>query len=65
MIRLTEDLRFFIGTFFLIIGVFLTFEGLRSGTLVEGVNINLITGIGFVGFSLIALGLAVRANREK
>jgi hypothetical protein len=64
MIRLTEDLRFFIGAFFLIVGAFLTFEGLRSGTLVEGFNLNLITGIGFVGFSLIALGLAARANRR-
>jgi hypothetical protein len=64
MARLLEDLRFFIGTFFLIIGVLLVIEGLRVGTLVEGYNLNLWTGIVFILFSSVALVLSVRKLLE-
>ena len=60
--RLTEDLRFFIGSFFLMVGVLLSFQGWREPTLIEGYNLNLITGAAFVVFSVIALALAVRAR---
>jgi len=61
--RLTEDLRFFIGSFFLAVGALLTLQGLRAPVLVEGYNLNLLTGTVFVAFSLIALTMAVRAQR--
>ena len=46
-----QDLRFFIGAFFFIVGVILTLQGLIDPTPVEGVNLNLYAGMGFVLFS--------------
>ena len=47
-----QDLRFFIGSFFFLVGAVLVFQGLLSPALVEGINLNLYTGLGFVIFSL-------------
>ena len=62
--RILEDLRFFIGFFFLIVGGLLTFDGAVNGVLIEGYNINLVTGLSFLVFSLITLGLAVRSLKH-
>ncbi len=64
MIKLLDDLRFFIGAFFLIIGGLLTIEGLQSHVLVEGYNLNLITGVTFVVFAFLALFLAFKAKKK-
>jgi hypothetical protein len=61
MAKLMEDLRFFIGAFFLIVGALLTLQGL-FGTQVGEVNLNLITGIGFIVFALVPLTMALRAK---
>lgn len=59
MNRLMEDLRFFIGAFFALVGVILVVEGIRSGVLVEGYNLNLITGMVFTFFGGAALYLSI------
>jgi len=64
MNRLTEDLRFFIGAFFLIVGALLCFEGIRNAVLVEGCNLNLYTGLVFIAFSAVALTLSIKGQRE-
>jgi hypothetical protein len=46
-----HDLRFFIGAFFLIVGAILSLQGLLDPTPVEGVNLNLYAGLGFILFS--------------
>jgi hypothetical protein len=59
-----EDLRFFIGTFFAIIGAILLFQGVVHPTQVEGLNLNLICGVSFLVFAGGALGLSVLAHRK-
>ena len=59
-----EDLRFFIGTFFAIIGAILLFQGVVHPTEVEGMNLNLICGVSFLVFAAGALGLSVMAHRK-
>ena len=59
-----EDLRFFIGTFFAIIGAILLFQGVVHPTQVEGLNLNLICGISFLIFAAGALLLSVLAHRK-
>ena len=62
--KLFNDLRFFIGLFFLLIGLILIAVGTIEPSLQAGVNLDLMTGFGFVIFSAIALTLAVRAVKE-
>ena len=50
-----QDLRFFIGAFFLIVGLLLVAQGFFAPQLTEGVNLNLYAGLGFVLFSSAAL----------
>jgi uncharacterized membrane protein HdeD (DUF308 family) len=64
LLKLIEDLRFFIGAFFLIIGALLVFQSFANPGLVEGYNLNLITGISFLAFALAALALAFIAVRK-
>ncbi len=59
MQKLFEDLRAFIGAFFLIVGIILTITGIVHPEFVEGYNLNLITGICFLIFASLALMLAV------
>ena len=61
---LLEDLRFFIGLFFSIIGILLIGESFYHPTSVEGFNLNLITGCVFASFGLIALLISLRAFRS-
>jgi hypothetical protein len=63
--RLIEDLRFFIGFFFLIVSLLLIFEGISVGKLTEGYNLNLVSGCTFFLFSLGALALSYFSNRKK
>lgn len=65
MLRLTEDLRFFIGAFFFIVGGILCAEGLRVGTLVEGYNLNLWTGSVFLIFAIVVLAMSLSDNFGK
>lgn len=59
MIQLFEDLRFFIGAFFLIVGAILTGAGLVNPTEIAGVNLNLLVGVCFIIFGAGALVMAV------
>jgi hypothetical protein len=63
MQKLLEDLRFFIGAFFLIIGFILLTTGIFSPSYVEGFNLNLITGIVFLIFAMLALALSIFENK--
>jgi hypothetical protein len=63
MIRLLEDLRFFIGAFFLLVGFLLTAAGLISPVVTAGQNLNLLVGVTFVVFGAGALALALKASR--
>jgi energy-converting hydrogenase Eha subunit E len=65
MIRLLEDLRFFIGTFFVLVGVLLTAAGLFDPVMTAGLNMNLTVGLVFLVFGALALWMAVRALRPK
>jgi hypothetical protein len=60
MARLLEDLRFFIGAFFFVVGVLLTLQGFLAAP-TEGYNLNLSTGAAFVIFALFPLTMAFRA----
>ena len=60
MNKLFEDLRFFIGAFFLIVGVLLTGQGLFGETGEQGNQLNLLTGLAFILFSGFALMLALK-----
>jgi hypothetical protein len=62
--RLIEDLRFFIGFFFLIVSVLLIFEGLTVEKLTAGYNLNLVSGCAFLVFSLGALALSIFSQRK-
>lgn len=64
MHRLIEDLRFFIGAFFLIVGVLLLLQGLLVTGAAPGPNLNLLTGIAFTLFASGSLYLSLRANRR-
>lgn len=62
--KFLEDLRFFIGSFFLILGVVLLSQAFINPVLTDGYNLNLITGICFVIFSFGALALSWREVRQ-
>jgi hypothetical protein len=62
--QLIEDLRFFIGAFFLVVGVLLTGAGLLHPEEVAGVNLNLIVGISFLIFGALSLSLALLSTRR-
>jgi hypothetical protein len=62
--RLIEDLRFFIGSFFLIVSGILLFEGITVGTLTEGYNLNLFAGSIFLIFALGTLSLSLYSVRR-
>lgn len=64
LMRFLEDLRFFIGTFFVIVGGILAVAGLLRPELTEGVNLNLSVGLAFGLFGLGALAIAYRAVRR-
>ena len=59
MNRLIEDLRFFIGAFFMIVGGLLVVQGAIGSE-----RINWITGLVFMALSATPLVLAVRAARR-
>jgi tellurite resistance protein TehA-like permease len=63
MIRLLEDLRFFIGTFFVLVGALLTGAGVLTPVETAGQNLNLIVGIAFLIFGAFALIMSVRASK--
>ena len=68
--ELLEDLRFFIGLFFLIVGVILIAQGLLHPVETAGVNLNLNVGLGFLSFSFVALlmvfiGFRNRASAQR
>lgn len=65
MIRLLEDLRSFIGAFFLIVGVLLMGQGLVHPEETAGVNLNLIVGTAFLIFGSGALAMAYRGLKVK
>jgi hypothetical protein len=56
------DLRFFIGGFFLIVGVLLTLHGLFVGALSVGYNLNLWAGIFFVIFGIVPVVQTFRSQ---
>jgi protein-S-isoprenylcysteine O-methyltransferase Ste14 len=62
---LIEDLRIFIGAFFLILSVILISMGVFSPSQVEGFNLNLICGLTFLVFSVLALWLAYLGFRSR
>lgn len=62
---LLEDLRFFIGAFFVIVGVLLVGQGLINPLDTAGVNLNLIVGICFFIFGSGALAMAVTSARSQ
>jgi hypothetical protein len=63
MNRLVDDLRFFIGAFFLIVGVLLVLQGaLAAAPAGQEYNLNLMTGAAFVIFAVLALYLSIRAG---
>lgn len=49
-----DDLRNFIGAFFLIVGLILTTEGFVAPHFTEGFNLNLIVGRYFIAFAVFA-----------
>ena len=57
MSHLIEDLRFFIGVFFLMIGLLLVGESFMVPSMVEGINVNLWVGLSFLAFSVSSLAL--------
>ena len=68
--ELLEDLRFFIGLFFLIVGAILIAQGLIHPVETAGVNLNFDVGLGFLVFSFFALlmvfiGFRNRASARK
>jgi Kef-type K+ transport system membrane component KefB len=63
MARLFEDLRFFIGAFFLIVGAMLMIQGLVNPVEIAGLNPNLISGVCFFIFGALAMTLACLAYR--
>ena len=65
MSHLIEDLRFFIGVFFLMIGVLLIGESLLVPSMVEGINVNLWVGLSFLGFSLLSLALVFFVHKDR
>ncbi len=65
-IDLLEDLRFFIGSFFFIIGALLVIKGIVDPISTEGFDLNLITGVCFFAFSCVLLALAIlQTNRMR
>lgn len=60
MKALLEDLLFFIGAFFLIIGSLLVFAGLSNPEITEGYNLNLWTGGIFLVFAVTITTLSIR-----
>ena len=62
MTNLLEDLKFFIGTFFVIVGVLLLIEGLTNPVLSAGYNLNLIAGTSFLIFALVPLWISVKEH---
>ena len=59
MTALLEDLRFFIGLFFLIVGAILIGQGFINPSVTEGLDLNLATGSCLLLFSAIILSLAI------
>jgi protein-S-isoprenylcysteine O-methyltransferase Ste14 len=64
MQKLFEDLRAFIGAFFLLVGIILTITGLVHPEFVEGYNLNLITGLCFLVFASLALLMAMHEKNK-
>ena len=59
------DLRFVIGLFFLLIGLILVATGFFTPELTpSGHNLNLMTGLMMLAFSVFMLNLSVRAKRR-
>ena len=65
MIRLLEDLRFFIGAFFAIVGLLLSVAGLVQPEITAGVNLNFVVGVTFIIFGGGALALAYSGLKKK
>ncbi len=63
MIRLLEDLRFFIGAFFLIVGFLLTGAGLLQPQMTAGIELNLFVGLAFLAFGTGAMAMALHASK--
>ena len=60
MERLLEDLQFFIGAFFIIVGAILFFEGITSPVYTSGFNLNAIVGAIFLALSIIPTWISIR-----
>lgn len=65
MAALLNDLRFFIGAFFLIVSIILLAEGWINPSMTEGVNLNLLTGACFLIFALVALTVAISDRKSE
>lgn len=65
MIRLMEDLRFFIGAFFVIISVLLIGQGILHPQTIGGLDLNLVVGGVFLVFGGGALALALATVRKQ
>ena len=63
--ELLEDLRFFIGLFFLIVSGILLAQGLMNPVETAGVNLNVDVGIGFLVFSLVLLTMVFMGFRQR
>ena len=61
---LLEDLRFFIGAFFALIGVILVIAGSINPVDTAGYNMNVVVGIVFTVFGAGALALAFAGVRK-
>ena len=64
MKAMIEDLRFFIGSFFFILGVILIVAGLSHAPSQPTPNLNLFTGAAFVVFAIAMLLLAFRGRNQ-
>lgn len=58
LLKLCEDLRFFIGAFFMIIGTLLLLQGWLAPILIADLNPNLISGAVFLVFGTCAMAMA-------
>ena len=65
MTELFEDLRMFIGGFFLIVGAILIFESTQQTAASDSMNLDLWSGCAFIAFSLLAMAAAVLAQPPK
>ncbi len=62
MANLLEDLKFFIGAFFLILSALLLFEGFTNPVLSAGYNLNVIAGTSFLIFAIVPIWISIKEH---